>query len=771
MFSKLLHKENAEDEYARTRPIKELDLDERFFLLPLWEPCEIKGRFTKQFEEMKQCDEFWKQRGKPPANHVLQYRNGGPILANIVLRDGSEYTPFFAGLRNLLRGVALLHDNGFAHLDIKADNVVVQKETNIVFGETAAATQTVSPRFNVRLIDFGLSIDLSTAHFPTGNLHQDGATLLYRPFDLRYIASPPDPSTVAEQVQKFNTLLITKKNEYMFEIPAEFFANREKPRLTEEFVKTVLFAKPYPDICPTLAKAADVYSLGILLGVQYGYRTGHTVSGGHPMCLVGTAENRVRKIPLTPQLKTALHMSDAMYAWHETVFQEITIPFYTLIGRMLELDPEARPSIETVLAEYEALLSRMETHFTKDAVNAHLIPFLQVRIPPDTAAAAAPAAPAPPKGGAVIGRGAYGCGIVPSLRCKASNVRNSRKLSKLVTQETAEEEFRQVKALSAIDPTQQFFLYPTYMCRTKGFSNERPNREACGIPNATYLLQSSYGGVSLDQLKLDGYQERGLLFQGLLRLLEGVQRLHQFGIAHMDIAPRNIVVNRVGEEEAPAAFEIRLIDFGLSLNRNEISEFPISDTRYSRNMLYWPFDLRWVVKPYAERMLASSSQQEFLSEQRQNYSIMRTYNLAKIEHLPLSSHVFPETVSQFTQVPYQTLGPRILMGTDVFGLGIVLGTLYETYFSQVLSDGVVKIPIYSRTRTGNTRIRYIPVQERAHTIHDGTVYEETLARDLSLPFYTLVARMLHPDPMQRATMDEVVVAYQTLLPAFQRFSV
>ena len=430
MFSKLLHKANADDEYARTRRIKELDWEERYFLLPLWEPCEITVRYPSQRQEMDQCDAYWQSRGKPPANFVLQYRNGGATLERTVLTDPADWAPLFQGLANLLRGVALLHDNDLAHLDIKADNVVLQRETRTDLRTALAEPRPTLPAFTVRLIDFGLSLDLNTLTYPTGNVRQYGGNLIYRPFDLRYIAIPPDSATVAQHVQKFNAVL-AHRNEYMFELPAEYF-----PVLTEEFVRTVLFAKPFPAVCPTLAKAADVYSLGILLGIQYGRQVGHTVHQGRPNCLMNTGVgDRLRKVPFGPQLK----MPAAMYAWHTAVFQEITLPLFSLIGRMLNPDPDARPTIAEVCADYEAL--PFARHFTAVTVAAFLIPSFHLPAPPLVPPPVrSPENPRPPAaadsrspilstaGGAVVGT--YGCGIVPSLKGSDQNVRNATKFSK-----------------------------------------------------------------------------------------------------------------------------------------------------------------------------------------------------------------------------------------------------------------------------------------------------------------------------------------------------
>jgi serine/threonine protein kinase len=209
------------------------------------------------------------------------------------------------------------------------------------------------------------------------------------------------------------------------------------------------------------------------------------------------------------------------------------------------------------------------------------------------------------KGGSFIGRGASGCVYKPALRCKEDATRREGKLSKLMTQEYAEQEFRQRTLFEPLNAKQTFFLYPDTMCEPELPFEASNEVEKCtldsfnGLPDKEKrILMITDGGTSLSDT---GFIRPGNMYQvlaSLTNVFKGLILAHAAGIVHMDVKPHNIVTEPKGRK-----FITRLIDFGLSL---KIDTLPVLTTIpdeqmydfnvFMANYPYWGPDLR-LVKP------------------------------------------------------------------------------------------------------------------------------------------------------------------------------
>ena len=207
------------------------------------------------------------------------------------------------------------------------------------------------------------------------------------------------------------------------------------------------------------------------------------------------------------------------------------------------------------------------------------------------------------KGGAVIGKGAYGCVYRPALRCPANaTVNRSQQISKLVKRENIPGELHGVDILRAIDPAQNVFLYP--LDESCAFNiNAQPDKgnvlrsfqRTCpiaGIDKSSYILFNKDGGSSPNRAvyNADTYYP---FFEGLVNIFRGINHLHLNGAVHHDIKPDNMVLN---VNPAGNGLNFRLIDFGLLQKINDANGIKIKfateqvvNTRYDSRYIIWPF--------------------------------------------------------------------------------------------------------------------------------------------------------------------------------------
>jgi serine/threonine protein kinase len=170
-------------------------------------------------------------------------------------------------------------------------------------------------------------------------------------------------------------------------------------------------------------------------------------------------------------------------------------------------------------------------------------------------------------GGKIIGKGMSGIVHYPALQCKVAddNPRDlSSYVSKVSSKKSAEKEFKNTEALRALKGSEEFAIYPEFMCEY----NDKQN-----------LLFSKFGGYSLvhyysflenlaysknaDKKKEEFNEEYfNIIYKGLEVLKEKVKWLNENGIYHNDISFDNIVYN----EETNNVYLIDFEDRGKSRN-------------------------------------------------------------------------------------------------------------------------------------------------------------------------------------------------------------
>lgn len=189
------------------------------------------------------------------------------------------------------------------------------------------------------------------------------------------------------------------------------------------------------------------------------------------------------------------------------------------------------------------------------------------------------------KGGKVIASGGYGCVFNPALKCEGSSKREANKISKLMTDKHATDEYEEINnikdELDSIQNYEDYFLiYDATLCRpskltssdltafsdkctalpkndiTKKNINEKLDEVmALNIPN---------GGLPVDDyLYSDGsFQKIYNVHNALVKLLKnGIIPMNKHHIYHCDIKDSNILIDDSGDK-----LKARLIDWGLAVD-------------------------------------------------------------------------------------------------------------------------------------------------------------------------------------------------------------
>jgi serine/threonine protein kinase len=177
------------------------------------------------------------------------------------------------------------------------------------------------------------------------------------------------------------------------------------------------------------------------------------------------------------------------------------------------------------------------------------------------------------KGGAFVARGSSGCVFKPALKCKGETVRREGKLSKLMRENYAEDEFQQRTLFEPLNVDQNYFIYPDTICTPETPFNASNEVDKCKLSNLESvddkdkrILMITDGGKSLYKptfIKPDNMYQ---IFASFTNIFRGLIKAHDAGIVHMDVKPQNIVTQPKGPvgPQGSAKFQTRLIDFGLS---------------------------------------------------------------------------------------------------------------------------------------------------------------------------------------------------------------
>ena len=188
------------------------------------------------------------------------------------------------------------------------------------------------------------------------------------------------------------------------------------------------------------------------------------------------------------------------------------------------------------------------------------------------------------KGGRVLASGGFGCVFTPALKCEGTTRREKNKVSKLMIEKYAIQEYEEInkykKILETIPNNEDYFLlYDISICRPSKLAvSDIQNFKKCtALPKKNITKQNinksldkvmalnmPNGGLPVDDYLYDSgsFQKMYDLHIVLVKLLKnGIMPMNQKNIYHCDIKDANILVDTTSTNNE---LKTRLIDWGLS---------------------------------------------------------------------------------------------------------------------------------------------------------------------------------------------------------------
>jgi serine/threonine protein kinase len=326
MISKLMLPDGAVDEMKVKPLLMGVDPARQYFLWPV-ETCDPEYEMpensipdTCNVAGHNASGDVINIRTKNP--QVVLFENGGPDLAKIIDTGADtieDCGQLLVGLYNLLEGLAALHAADAAHLDIKLPNLVAKK-----LGDGT---------FHIRFIDFGLTKHASELNPPNPNeLSVYTNNYFAWPFELRYIYLKLAGGHLDDGLDTFySDASVLQWRSPKVPVWMWYTAPIGRPLLKEAHGRAIL-VKAVGASNLQLIKAADVYSLGRVFAEMFSWITEQKCTGPDQFV-------------------------DGSWAPPDN----ISIPFWRLIVRMMSPDMFERPSAAEAAAEYKKLVPLIQT--------------------------------------------------------------------------------------------------------------------------------------------------------------------------------------------------------------------------------------------------------------------------------------------------------------------------------------------------------------------------------------------------------------------------
>ena len=353
MFSKLMEAEEAQKEFdIGVRWFKPVDPDHKYFLYPK-KICPINQAVLPNPENnTERCQDKFDTLDDA---RLLQFYNGGIDPSKIHI-DAEDYIPYFSAFKNLFDGLSKLHKKNIAHMDIKTGNLVGMKDT--------------PTSFHFRFIDFGLAMNINESYATPIDDEKYMNDYFAWPFDTRFIYKWFDESLISfSRVKRYFMNAV----HFQTYIPLEIFyaSNNTDYSFDSNDFKRIydmfLYDIPDEEKLGFITKGTDVFSLGQVLSILYAKKIGHYYRHGGKLCL--DPRDSTRKILLS-DLQPLIPAD--VYAWHQEVFDTVSIPIYNLVKQMMDLNPFNRITIDTAKQAFVAILPQIARLFKPDLIRKGL---------------------------------------------------------------------------------------------------------------------------------------------------------------------------------------------------------------------------------------------------------------------------------------------------------------------------------------------------------------------------------------------------------------
>ena len=209
------------------------------------------------------------------------------------------------------------------------------------------------------------------------------------------------------------------------------------------------------------------------------------------------------------------------------------------------------------------------------------------------------------KGGKVLASGGFGCVFTPALKCEGTTSRARNKVTKLMTEKHAMQEYEEINKFKTIletvpDYEDYFLLYDINICRpAKLTTTDLQNFKKCtALPkknitkknineslDKVMALNMPNGGLPVDDYLYDdgSFQKMYTLHISLVNLLKnGILPMNTKNIYHCDIKDANILIDTTETND----LKTRLIDWGLSTEYIPFRNQPFPSTWRNRPLQF-----------------------------------------------------------------------------------------------------------------------------------------------------------------------------------------
>lgn len=362
----------------------------------------------------------------------------------------------------------------------------------------------------------------------------------------------------------------------------------------------------------------------------------------------------------------------------------------------------------------------------------------------------------------LIKQGSYGCLYRPSLTCALNSgvVQEDNEVSKLMTDKYAARELAEVDKLRPIDPDQKYLVYSGKSCNIT-VNSANPAIDKCdavrGHIRAKLLIMPD-GGIDLDDFK-PSTKEYGATFLGMRNLLEGLQKIHDGGYAHFDIKPGNIVARMDGD-----VCNVRFVDFGLLRTH---TPYPTDDYRYGYNYPWYCFEIKFLSTTY-DSSVSGRYWRDYIT-QSLRYEPESRDNSVWTD--PVTNMIPTASTTASSESMYQsfladkaTVGSKILIQNDIFGLGRTLGQIYYRLTSQSPDKGSTVI-YFTGKAGGRLKLKPTPTPADLALVQlTQAEYDVQLKlSDFSKLWYTMCELMMHPRQSSRITLAAAIAYFDVKL--------